>query len=165
MTADPSPTHHVVIALGANLGDRERTLTDAIGELESTERITVISVSPFIETPALTLDGVDASKPVYLNAVAMLRTDLDPLELLDVLAAIEVRHGRVRLERWDDRTLDLDIIDFDRLELRSERLTLPHPRAFERDFVIRPWLTIDPDAVLPGHGPIAALPAAGDGRL
>lgn len=155
----------VVIALGANLGDRAATIRDALAELEATERIDVAAVSPLVETAALTLDGVDESKPAYLNGVALLRTDLEPEQLLDVLEGIERRHGRDRSAaavRWGDRTLDLDIVDFDGERLHTDRLTLPHPRAAERDFVLRPWLAVDPDAVLPGHGRVDALPAAVD---
>jgi 7,8-dihydro-6-hydroxymethylpterin-pyrophosphokinase len=77
--------------------------------------------------------------------------------LVDLLLSIERRHGRVRTERWGDRTLDLDLIDVAGLTLDSERLTLPHPRAHERDFVLRPWLSVDPHAVLAGHGEVATL--------
>jgi 2-amino-4-hydroxy-6-hydroxymethyldihydropteridine diphosphokinase len=149
-----------VIALGANLGDRERTLRDAVARLEATERIDVLAVSPLYETVALTLDGPDADRPAYLNGAALLETDLEPEQLLDVLAAVEREHGRDRSDaapRWGDRTLDLDIVDVDGRELHTERLTLPHPRAAERDFVLRPWLDLDPAAELPGRGRVADL--------
>ena len=97
--------------------------------------------------------------PPYLNAVAMVTTTLTPDALLDALTRIERAHGRIRAERWGDRTLDLDIVDFAGLVSSSERLTLPHPRAFERAFVLTPWLAVDPDAVLPGHGRVADLVA------
>ena len=79
-----------------------------------------------------------------------------------MLTRIEQAHGRIRAERWGDRTLDLDIVDFAGLVSSSDRLTLPHPRAFERDFVLKPWLEVDPDAVLPGHGRVADLVAGLD---
>ncbi|MEP6843681.1 MAG: 2-amino-4-hydroxy-6-hydroxymethyldihydropteridine diphosphokinase [Pseudolysinimonas sp.] len=161
---------HAVIALGANLGDRQATLLAATRELANTDGIELTAISPVIETAAVRTDGVDHDAPAYLNAVALVNTTLTPVALLDVLTGIEHAHGRVRAERWGDRTLDLDIVDFAGLVSTSDRLTLPHPRAFERDFVLTPWLAVDPDAVLPGHGRVADLvaglgdPAAGAAR-
>ena len=77
--------------------------------------------------------------------------------LLDVLQALEAQHGRVRAERWGDRTLDLDLIDFGGREFADEQLEVPHPRAWQRAFVLQPWLDVEPDAVLPGRGPVAEL--------
>lgn len=148
-----------VISLGANLGDRQATLMAAARELAEAEGVELTAISPVIETPALRPTGIDHSAPAYLNAVALVTTTLTPEALLDVLTAIERAHGRVRAERWGDRTLDLDIVDFAGLVSSSDRLTLPHPRAFERDFVLKPWLAVDPDAVLPGHGRVADLVA------
>ena len=153
---------HAVIALGANLGDRQATLLAATRELANADGVELTAISPVIETAALRPDGVDHDAPVYLNAVALITTTLTPVALLDVLTGIERVHGRVRAERWGDRTLDLDIVDFAGLQSTSERLTLPHPRAFERDFVLKPWLAVDPDAVLPGHGRVADLVAGLD---
>ena len=112
---------------------------------------------------ALTLDGLDPEKPAYLNGVALLQTRLDPFTLLDALRAIEAENGRDRTaqtERWGDRTLDLDLVAFDELEIDSEVLQVPHPRAHERDFVLAPWLEVQPDARLVTHGDVAALLAA-----
>jgi 2-amino-4-hydroxy-6-hydroxymethyldihydropteridine diphosphokinase len=148
-----------VISLGANLGDRQATLLAATRELAETEGIELTGISPVIETAALRPSGVDHAAPAYLNAVALVTTTLTPDALLDVLTRIEQAHGRIRAERWGDRTLDLDIVDFAGLVSSSDRLTLPHPRAFERDFVLTPWLAVDPDAVLPGHGRVADLVA------
>lgn len=153
----------VVIALGANLGDRKATMLAAVRELAETERVEVTAISSVIETSALRPAGVDPHAPAYLNAVVLLTTTLTPGELLTVLNRIETAHGRVRSERWGDRTLDLDIIDFAGISSNSERLTLPHPRAFERDFVLKPWLEVDADAELPGHGSVAALVAGMEG--
>ena len=153
---------HAVIALGANLGDRQATLLAATRELANADGVELTAISPVIETAALRPDGVDHDAPAYLNAVALITTTLTPVALLDVLTGIERVHGRVRSERWGDRTLDLDIVDFAGLQSTSERLTLPHPRAFERDFVLKPWLAVDPDAVLPGHGRVADLVAGLD---
>lgn len=153
----PAPA---VIALGANLGDRQATLLAAVRELASAEGVEVTAISTVIETAALRPHGVDPDAPAYLNAVVLVTTTLTPGELLTVLNDIERAHGRIRSERWGDRTLDLDIIDFAGISSTSERLTLPHPRAFERDFVLKPWLQVDPHAELTGHGSVADLLAA-----
>ena len=151
-----------VIALGANLGDRRATMLAAVRELANTDGVRLTAISPVIETAAVRPDGIDDEAPAYLNAVALVDTTLTPGDLLTVLTRIETAHGRVRTERWGDRTLDLDIVDFAGLVSSSERLTLPHPRAFERDFVLKPWLAVSPDAVLPGHGRVADLVAGLD---
>jgi len=151
-----------VISFGANLGDRQATLLAAARELAEADGVEVTAISPVIETAAVRPSGVDHAAPAYLNAVALVTTTLTPDSLLDVLTGIEQAHGRIRAERWGDRTLDLDIVDFAGLASSSERLTLPHPRAFERDFVLKPWLAVDPDAVLPGHGRVADLVAGLD---
>ena len=151
-----------VISLGANLGDRRATLLAAVREIAEADGVELTAISPVIETAALRPEGIDHEAPAYLNAVALVNTTLTPSDLLDVLTGIERAHGRIRAERWGDRTLDLDIVDFAGLVSASERLTLPHPRAFERDFVLKPWLAVDPDAVLPGHGRVADLVAGLD---
>jgi 2-amino-4-hydroxy-6-hydroxymethyldihydropteridine diphosphokinase len=89
-------------------------------------------------------------------------TTLAPQELLAALAAIETEHGRVREVRWGDRTLDIDIVSYGDLRQDDAVLTLPHPRAAERGFVLVPWLEIEPDAVLPGIGRVDGLPAASE---
>lgn len=146
-----------VIALGSNLGDREATLARAVAALDALPESSILAVSSWHGTVALTLDGLDPEKPAYLNGVALLQTRLDPYTLLDALRQIEAENGRERVERWGDRTLDLDLIALDELEIDSEVLQLPHPRAHERDFVLAPWLEVQPDAALIGHGPIAPL--------
>lgn len=147
----------VVLAFGANLGDREETIRAAARELAVTPGITGLRLSPLHESVAVTLDGPDSSKPAYLNAVATARTTLGPEELLALVGRIENRHGRVRDERWGDRTLDIDIIALGETELNTKTLTIPHPRASERDFVLAPWLELNPHAQLPGHGGVAEL--------
>lgn len=139
-----------VIALGANQGDRQATLAGAVRALAEADGIEVTAVSSFHETVAVRVDGPDPDAPRYLNAVALIRTTLTPDALLDLLHVIESDNGRVRAERWGDRTLDLDIVDFAGVRSGREALTLPHPRAAERGFVLRPWLEVDPDAVLNG---------------
>lgn len=149
-----------VLALGSNLGDRGELLRDAVAALRATPGVEVRAVSPAVESVALKLSGADPDAPRYLNAVVLVDTLLSPRELLDEAHRIEAEHGRVRAERWGDRTLDIDIVDFDGLESADADLTLPHPRAAERAFVLSPWLAVDPDAVLPDAGRVDALLAA-----
>ena len=146
-----------VIALGSNLGDREATLDRAVAALDALPESSIQSVSPWHGTIAMTLDGLDPDKPQYLNGVALLQTTLEPAALLDALRRIELDNGRERVERWGDRTLDLDIVAYGDLVLVTPDLTVPHPRAHERDFVLAPWLDVQPEAELPGHGRVADL--------
>ncbi|PZE63481.1 2-amino-4-hydroxy-6-hydroxymethyldihydropteridine diphosphokinase [Curtobacterium sp. MCBD17_021] len=146
-----------VIALGANLGDRGSTLRAAATAIAALPGVRPIASSHEVESVAVTLDGPDPTKPRYRNAVVVVDTDLGPDELLDALHGIEDEHGRRRATRWGDRTLDLDVIALDDRRIDTVTLTVPHPRAHERAFVLAPWADADPGAVLPGHGPVAAL--------
>lgn len=165
MIQDAMAGRSAVVAFGANLGDRRATVLAAVRELAQADGVEVTAVSDVIETVALRPAGEDPGAPAYLNGVVLARTTLSPDELLALLHRIEDAHGRVRVERWGDRTLDLDLVDYDG-EVRNGRPgddsgpTLPHPRAAERDFVLRPWLQLDPDAVVPGRGRVADLLAA-----
>lgn len=152
-----SAPHRAVIALGANLGDRETTLRNALDAIAALPGVSLTRQSPVVESAALTLAGVDESRPAYLNQVALVRTELAPRDLLVRLQSIEDAAGRVRTERWGNRTLDLDIVDFDGGSSVEDGLELPHPRAAQRAFVLVPWLHADPDAVLPGFGRVDAL--------
>lgn len=154
-----------VIAVGANLGDRKATITHAVRELAELDDVHLVAVSSFHETAAVTPDGVDEDKPPYLNGVILIDTELDPDVLLDHLGAIEDHHGRVRTEHWGDRTLDLDIVDFGGQRRNTPRLVLPHPHAHEREFVLAPWLEVDPDAELPGRGRVEFVLAKLRGHL
>jgi len=146
-----------VLAFGSNLGDREATIRAAIAELDARGDIRVKAVSSLIGSVAVKPGGEDLTAPPYLNAVAIILTTLGPHELLDVTSAIEQNHGRVRTERWGDRTLDIDIIAIGDRVISDERLIVPHPRAAEREFVLAPWLEIDPNAELPGLGRVDAV--------
>ncbi|GAA1940579.1 2-amino-4-hydroxy-6-hydroxymethyldihydropteridine diphosphokinase [Agromyces allii] len=148
-----------VIAFGANLGDREATIAGAVRELAEVPGVELAAVSPVYETPAITDDGVDRDAPGYLNGVVVVETTITPHALLAALHEIEAAHGRQRLKHWGDRTLDLDLIDVDGLVIDDTGLQLPHPRAWQRAFVLQPWLDLEPDAVLPGRGRIADLRA------
>ncbi|WP_042723915.1 2-amino-4-hydroxy-6-hydroxymethyldihydropteridine diphosphokinase [Curtobacterium sp. B18] len=146
-----------VVALGANLGDRGSTLRAAATAIAELPGVRPVASSREVESIAVTLDGPDRSKPRYRNAVVVVDTDLEPQELLDALHGIEDTHGRTREVRWGDRTLDLDLVAYDDLSIDTATLTVPHPRAGERAFVLAPWHDADPGAVLPGVGPVADL--------
>lgn len=146
-----------VVALGANLGDRAATLDAAVEALRRLPLVDEVRVAVPVESVAVKPDGPDASAPAYLNSVALVTTRLAPSVLLSYLHAIEEEHGRVRRERWGDRTLDLDLIAYDEIVSDDPALALPHPRAAERAFVLEPWLSLDPDAELPGAGRVDAL--------
>lgn len=146
----------VVIAMGANLGDRSATIAAAMKRLGKTDGVTVVAVSTLVETVAIRPDGPDDTHPNYLNGVALVDTILSAPALLAVLHDIEDRHGRTRTERWGDRTLDLDLIAFGDL-IEDGNLVVPHPRAHERSFVLGPWLELDPDAVFPERGAVRDL--------
>jgi len=150
--------HHAVVALGSNLGDREETLFHAVADLRATEGVRVLVESCLHETVALTASGYDEEAPGYVNQVVLIQTAWQPEPLLDLLLEIEARHGRTRDGTlFANRTLDLDLISYDDVQSESPRLTLPHPRAHEREFVLRPWREIDPEATLPGRGPVREL--------
>ena len=145
-----------VIALGSNLGNREHTLAAALRELAALPETTLQAASGLYESAAVKPGGIDLGAPSYLNQVAIVQTMLSPRQLLASLRVMETAHGRERHERWGDRTLDLDIIAFGDVEQTDPELTLPHPRAHERSFVLVPWFEIDPLAELP-RGSIAEL--------
>ncbi|WP_137988622.1 2-amino-4-hydroxy-6-hydroxymethyldihydropteridine diphosphokinase [Streptomyces vilmorinianum] len=147
-----------VIALGANLGNRLENLQGAVDALEDTPGLRVKAVSPVYETEPW---GVEpGSQPSYLNAVALVKTTLPPSSLLERAHAIEEAFHRVRDERWGARTIDVDIVTYADVVSDDPVLTLPHPRAHQRAFVLAPWHDVDPEAQLPGRGPVSDLLAA-----
>jgi 2-amino-4-hydroxy-6-hydroxymethyldihydropteridine diphosphokinase len=152
----------IVIALGANLpfqaGPPAGTLQRALGELES-QGVKIARVSPFYETPA----WPNAAEPPFVNAVAVLRTLLQPVELLALLHGVETAFGRLRSVPNAPRSLDLDLLDYDGRVLVEPGLTLPHPRLAQRSFVLVPLADVAPDWRHPvtGQGAaelLAALP-------
>lgn len=152
-TAQPaSGQARAFVGLGANLGERQQTITRALAALGALERTRVVAASSLYRSAPM-----DAGGPDYLNAVAELRTGLDPQALLDALLAIEQTHGRVRGERNAPRTLDLDLLLYDDLVFRSSTLVLPHPRMHERAFVLLPLAELDPAVRIPGAAPIHQL--------
>jgi 2-amino-4-hydroxy-6-hydroxymethyldihydropteridine diphosphokinase len=153
-----------VVAIGSNLGDRTAMFNAAVRALAEAAGIEVTAISTPIESVAVRPDGDDVDAPAYLNAVVLVRTSLAPRALLALLHEIENDNGRVREERWGDRTLDLDLIDYAGMQTSTADLTLPHPRAHERSFVLGPWAEVAPEAELPGHGRVVDLLAALEGR-
>lgn len=150
-----------VVALGTNQGDRYEISQRALADIRATEGFQVIAHSNLHETVALTAEGPDPDAPAYLNQIILLWSAWSPEKTLEHLLAIEGRHGRVRTgETHQPRTLDLDLIAYGDRVLSDADLTLPHPRAHERRFVLVPWLEVDPEASLPGKGDVAALLAA-----
>ncbi len=131
-----------VIGLGTNLGDRVSFLVRARGALEAVPGIAVTAASSIVETEAH-----GPPQPRYLNAALRIETSLEPEALLDACLAVERALGRVRNERWGPRTIDLDILYLEGLSLRTERLTVPHPRLLDRAFALGPLLEVAPELV------------------
>ncbi|GAA2346387.1 2-amino-4-hydroxy-6-hydroxymethyldihydropteridine diphosphokinase [Streptomyces cuspidosporus] len=144
-----------VISLGSNLGNRLETLQGAVDALEDTPGLRVKAVSPVYETEPW---GVDpGAQPSYFNAVVLVKTTLPPSSLLERGHAIEEAFERVRDERWGPRTLDVDIVSYQDVVSDDPALTLPHPRAHQRAFVLVPWHDLDPGAEVPGLGAVSRL--------
>ena len=140
-----------VISLGANVGDPKANLDLAVALLR--EATNVIAVSSYLQTKPV--GGPE--QPDYLNAVAIVESDLPAKDLLALLNGIETAMGRTREIHWGPRVIDLDLIQYGGLLVQDEKLTLPHPRAHERRFVLAPWFEIEPEAILLTHGRISDL--------
>ena len=146
-----------VLALGSNLGNRRNWLIKALSLIATTQDVYLTDISPIVESKALTLSGVDSSKPKYLNCVAEIETSLKPEQLLQAMQTIESQLGRKRKERWGDRNIDIDIITFGSSHYRSPDLVIPHPETKNRSFVIVPWYLMNQKAELPDIGRIEKL--------
>jgi 2-amino-4-hydroxy-6-hydroxymethyldihydropteridine diphosphokinase len=131
------------VGVGANLGDREATIRAALEALPG-----LVGVSKLRETDPV---GV-VDQPPFLNAAAVLETELAPRELLDTLLAVERELGRERRERWGPRTIDLDLLLYGDETIDEPGLTVPHPRLHERRFALEPLLDLDPELAIPGRG-------------
>lgn len=149
-----------MLALGGNLGDRQANILAAVEAIDATKGVHARKLSPLVESYAVTMAGVDESKPNYINAVLTIDTRLKPKKLLREMRRIESELGRVRIERWGSRNIDIDIVTYGNRVISKKHLEVPHPRAFGRAFVMVPWAMIEPDAVLPGHGRVAEIAAA-----
>ena len=148
-----------VLSLGANLGDRAAALRTAVAALKDDG--VLVARSTLYETPP----WGPVEQPPYLNAIAVVRGDRDAAGWLALAHELEQAAGRTREVRWGARTLDVDVVtvtgdDGAPVLSADPELTLPHPRAHERAFVLVPWLALDPGATLPGHGRVGDLVAA-----
>lgn len=143
----------VVIALGSNLGDRLDNLQGALDALFDSPGLVFVAVSPVFETTPV--GGPE--QPDYLNAVLVAQTLLPARAILERCQGVESSFGRVRQERWGPRTLDLDLIVYGDEVSDDPELTLPHPRAHERAFVLAPWCEADADGHIPGRGRVCDL--------
>ncbi|MCD4523316.1 MULTISPECIES: 2-amino-4-hydroxy-6-hydroxymethyldihydropteridine diphosphokinase [unclassified Nocardioides] len=155
LTGEMRPIRRAVLALGSNLGDKLASLQGAVEAIADTPDVWVTAVSPVYETaPVDSPEGADT----YLNAVLLVDTTLAAHRLMDRALAIEDAFDRERTDVPNaPRTLDVDLIVVGDRRSDDEHLRLPHPRAAERPFVLRPWLDVEPDAVFPDRGPVADL--------
>jgi 2-amino-4-hydroxy-6-hydroxymethyldihydropteridine diphosphokinase len=140
-------SHHCAIALGSNLGDSLVTLEGAVETLSQTPGICLETHSSWYKTKA-----VGPEQPDYLNGCAILRVEIIPHLLLEILLKIETKFGRLRLERWGPRSLDLDLLLYDDLIIETPNLQIPHPRMNERAFVLVPLMEIAPNWTEPISG-------------
>ncbi|SER29412.1 2-amino-4-hydroxy-6-hydroxymethyldihydropteridinediphosphokinase [Nitrosomonas sp. Nm51] len=144
------------IALGSNLDNPHKQINSACEEIDALPGMSLIQHSSLYQSAPI----AQQVQPDYINAVAKIDTALMPAELLNALLIIERKHGRKRTFRNAPRTLDLDILLYNTLQLNSENLTIPHPRMTQRAFVLYPLMEIAPDCCIPGHGKINQLIAA-----
>ncbi len=146
---------HALIALGSNLGDRAAHLRAALAQLANLPQTRLLARSSWHETPPI---GGPGAQGTFLNGAVLASSTLEPVALLDELQRIETVVGRVRSERWAARTLDLDLLMVDGVELHADRLELPHPRMHYRHFVLQPAAEVAPWMAPPGCGwTLAAL--------
>ncbi|RVX45713.1 2-amino-4-hydroxy-6-hydroxymethyldihydropteridine diphosphokinase [Nonomuraea polychroma] len=143
-----------VLALGSNLGNRFQILQGAVDVLFDAPDLEFVAASPVYETDPV---GGPPGQDPYLNAVVIAETTLEPHALLERALSVENAFGREREERWGPRTLDVDLIVVGDLVCDDPELTLPHPRAHERAFVLVPWAEADPQGTVPGHGGVRDL--------
>ena len=146
------PISKVVLSLGSNMGDSAAILQEAVDFLAETPDLMLVDVSPVYQTKPV--GGIEQDD--FLNLIVVAESTLEPLTILDRAQAIEDNFGRVRDVRFGPRTLDIDVIMVGK-RISEDNIELPHPRAHERAFVLDPWLDIDPQGEIAGHGPIAEL--------
>ncbi|EAU42974.1 6-hydroxymethyl-7,8-dihydropterin pyrophosphokinase [Fulvimarina pelagi HTCC2506] len=147
-----------IIALGGNVGDVPAAMASALKTFDAREDLDVLSVSRLYSTPP----WGKTDQPDFINACALVETALEPIALLDLCLQTERVYGRERGERWGPRTLDLDVIDYGRRTIAKDRLELPHPRAKDRAFVLRPLADLDPEFDLGGETATERLAALAD---
>ena len=154
LTGEMRPIRPAVLSLGSNDGDRLANLQGAIDAFADTPEVHIVAVSSVYETTPV---GAPEGSPSFLNAILLTDTTLSVAVLLDRAMAVEDAYGRLRHEPNGQRTLDVDLIVVGDRVASNDDLTLPHPRAHERAFVLVPWYEIDSKAVIPGHGKIVDL--------
>ena len=150
-------THRAALALGGNMGDVARAFVGAFQALEADRRLSVVARSHVWRTPP----WGKTDQPDFLNMCALVETQLSPRDLLALCLDVETRAGRVRLERWGPRLIDIDVLAYDDVKWDDEVLTLPHPRMRERAFVLVPLAEIAPDWLIAGVR-VDALAACAD---
>lgn len=141
------------LGLGANLGDPTLALATAVHDLCADDEVSLVAVSSLYRTAPV--GGPE--QPDYTNAVLIIETSLEPAELLALAHRVEQGAGRTREVRWGPRTLDIDVLAFGDWVSDDPALTIPHPRAHQRAFVLVPWCEVDPDFEVPGRGTPAEL--------
>jgi 2-amino-4-hydroxy-6-hydroxymethyldihydropteridine diphosphokinase len=154
LTGELRPIRRVALGLGSNLGDRLDYLQAAVDTLTETPDIVPVAVSAVYETDPV---GGPEGQPAFLNAVLLLDTMLSARTLVERALAVEDAYGRSRAERWGPRTLDIDLLAVGSEVIDEPGLTVPHPLAAQRAFVLQPWAEIDPDFAVPGLGRVAQL--------
>ena len=149
------------VGLGANLGDPPAQLREALRLIGARPGIRVVATSGFYRSAPLGPPGPTGRQPDYCNAVCAVDTDLGPDKLLTHLHDVERQMGRERPpERWMPRLIDLDLLHYERVKMKTSRITLPHPEMHKRNFVLVPLAELAPDLELPGHGIVAELARA-----
>ena len=156
LTGQLKPIRRAVLSLGSNVGDRLGNLQNAVDSLLDAPGIWGVAVSPVYETEPV---GDSGGADLFLNAVLVVDTEMSGKTLLERCHAVEEAYGRGRSfeERRGPRRMDIDVITLADRVLEDPEITLPHPRAHERAFVLRPWLDVDPEGSLPGRGKVADL--------
>ena len=152
----------VYIGIGSNLAEPQNQVKQAIEELGDLPETICLRYSSLYRSAPLVPEGSvkepdSQTQADYINAVAELDSELNPLDLLSQLQHLEDLHNRIRTERWGPRTLDLDVLLYDDCVINSPELTVPHPGLYERNFVLYPLAEIAPDLDIPGVGPLAGL--------
>ncbi|MET0358822.1 MAG: 2-amino-4-hydroxy-6-hydroxymethyldihydropteridine diphosphokinase [Pararhizobium sp.] len=148
--------HQAAIGLGGNIGDAAAAIAEALMRLDAHPDVTVAAVSSLYRTPPWGKTDQDW----FFNACAVVRTTLRPVALLEACLDVEKAMKRQRLERWGPRTIDLDVLTYDKVTMETAELTLPHPRMTERGFVLLPLAEILPDHIVAGRSVVAWAEAA-----
>lgn len=152
------------IGLGSNLREPAGQVAQAVGELEKLPQCKLVAVSPLYRSRAVGANGLPVSQPDFCNATVLLDTQLSPRQLLLELQGIESRHGRLRHERWQPRSIDIDLLLYGQQSVQYPDLSIPHPRMTGRNFVMYPLRDIAPGLLVPGLGSVQDLADQLDSR-